>query len=141
MKRHIFFLFIALTLTACSLNDRDISAQITAQFEASKTVPINLAQVGPPSWERFCVLLPHSTNETAAQVLGFKWDVKSNSAIVNDEKINLLVFIKNNEVLAITEHRRDKGDFLRLEPKCLARAQAVLVRRVEADGLVQLVSE
>lgn len=141
MERHALFLFAALILVACSRMDRSISAQITEQFDASNSAPIDLARVGPPIWERVCVLGPYATNEAAEKILGFKWDVQRQSSIVVDDRINLVLFLKNDEVLAFTEHRRDKGDFLDLKPRCLARTQAILVRRAGADGLVQLVPE
>lgn len=132
---------LALMLTACSGSDRNISAKLTEQFDASTSAPINLAQVGPPTWERVCVIGPYATNQTAEQILGFKWNVQSRSSIGGNDGINLLVFLKDQEVLAFTEHRRDKGDFLKLQPKCLPRIRSTLARRVEADGWVQLVSE
>ncbi len=141
MKHRVFIFFAVLILVACSRMDRGISAKITELFDASNSAPIDLAQVGPPSWERVCVLGPYVTNEAAEHILGFKWDVQRQSSIVVDDRINLVVFLKNEEVLAFTEHRRDKGDFLDLKPRCLARTQAVLVRRAGADGLVQLVPE
>ena len=141
MKPRTSMLPVALILVACSPGDGSISAQITEKFEAGGSAPINLTQVGPPSWERVCVLGPYTTNEAAEQVLGFKWDVQSKSSIGSSDGINLLVFLKNQEVSAYTEHRRDKGDFLELKPRCIGRNQASLLSRVEASGWVQLVSQ
>jgi hypothetical protein len=141
MKPYTLIALLALILVACSSGDGNISAKITEQFDANSSAPINLAQVGPSTWERACIIVPYSTNKTAEQILGFKWDVQSKSSIGSSDGINLLVFLKGQEVLAYTEHRRDKGDFLKLEPKCVDRNQATLARKVEADGWVQLVSK
>ena len=82
------------------------------QFEANKIDPIDLSIIGPASWERVCVLSPYTTNQTAEQVLGFKWDAESKTSIARRDGINVLVFVQTQQVVAYTEHPRNKGDFL-----------------------------
>jgi len=117
-----------------------ISEQITAQFDASKTTSIDLSVVGPASWERVCVLSPYTTNQTAEQVLGFKWDAESKTSIAGSDGINVLVFVQNQQVVAYTEHPRNKGDFSKLQPRCLPRSQSTVERKSGADGWVFLVA-
>jgi len=119
---------------------QEISAQIEEQVKASTTVPVDLALVGPSSWERVCVLAPYTNNERAEQIIGFKWNAEGKTAITSSDGINVLVFVKDHEVIAYTEHHRNKGDFSKLEPQCLARGQATLVRQPDSGGKIFLIT-
>ncbi len=132
----IFFFLVS----ACADNSNEISAQIEAQFKDNSTAPVNLALVGPSSWERVCVLGPYTNNERAKHVLGFEWDARGKTSIAGNDGINVLVFVKDNEVIAYTEHPRNQGDFSKLKPRCLAREHATVVRRPDRDGWVFLVA-
>jgi len=127
MKRNSLALPLML-LIGCSGGSSSISEQITAQVEASKTSPIDLSVVGPTSWDRVCVLGPYATNQHAEKVLGFKWDAESKTSIAGSDGITVLVFIQNQQVVAFTEHPRNKGDFTKLQPRCLLRSQAIVKR-------------
>ena len=133
MKAHLPLLFLVSLLSACSGVNEEISAQIQAQYDASSTAPINLALVGPSTWERVCVLGPYTMNEHAEKVLGFKWDATGKTSIGGNDGINVLVFVKDSEVIAYTEYRRDKGDFSQLTPHCLPRDQAIVVRQIDPN--------
>ena len=136
-----FFAF-ALTLpwlTSCGNHmQTEISEEIARQFEASKNSPIHLATVGPLAWQ--CVLPPYSTNKATAETLGFEWDAEAETSIGVNDGINVLVFIKAEEVIAYTEHPRNQGDFSKLEPKCLDRENSTVVRQVNGSGWVYLAS-
>jgi hypothetical protein len=97
-------------LFACS-SGSNISEQIESQFKASEATSVNLAVVGPASWDRVCVLRPYTDNQRTAQVLGFKWDSEAKTSIAESDGINVLVFVQGKEVVAHTEHPRSKGDF------------------------------
>lgn len=127
-------------LFGCSSGSSAISEQIAVQFESSKTTPIDLSVVGPASWERVCVLSPYTTNQTAEQVLGFSWDAESKTSIAGSDGINVLVFVQNQQVVAYAEHPRNKGDFSKLQPRCLPRSQATVTRELGAGGWVYLVA-
>jgi hypothetical protein len=137
MKKLTPFFFAMLLLSACTNGDKSISQQLTAEFDASTSAPIDLAKLGPPTWEKVCVLGSYTPNKEAEKVLGFKWDVEQKSSIAKNDNINLLVFIKGQEVLAYTEHPRNKGDFLKLRSRCLPRNQSTLLRQSDSNGVVQ----
>ena len=103
------FIAVALLLTACSRADQGISTRLTARVDS------------------------------AEQRLGFKWDANGKSSIGTNDGINLLVFVKGQEVVPYAEHPRHKGDFLNLDPRCLSRSKAQLLRRSGPGGRVQLV--
>lgn len=135
-----FFATCFLGVSACS-DLSEISLQIEAQFKANDISPINLALTGPVSWERVCVLGPYSNNSYAERVLGFKWDAEGKTSIYGSDVVNVLVYIKENQVVAYTEHPRNKGDFSQMNPPCLSRESAVLVRKRGSDGWVFLVPQ
>jgi hypothetical protein len=141
MKNIIFTLLCIFGLLACSKPNQDISAQITKQFESSGSSAIDLRQVGPADWERLCAIGPYAFNNSVEKLLGFKWAALGLSSIGGNDSIYLLVFIKGKQVVAYTEHPRNKGDFYNLTPKCLAREVAVLKRKADSTGWVQLVYE
>lgn len=130
-----------LLLSACTSSDNSISQKLTKEFDASTSSPIDLAKLGPPTWEKVCVLGPYITNGEAEKVLGFKWDVEKKSVVTTNDGINLLVFVKNREVLAYAEHPRNKGDFLKLQSRCLTRKQSILLRQSNSGWGIQLVAQ
>lgn len=117
-------LMLSLLLIGCAAGDPDISAQITAQFDATPSAPIDLRHIAGPDWERMCVLSPYTNNQRTAETLGFAWDAERISSIGTDDGIATLVFIHDNEVIAFTEHPRNKGDFVGIQPSCLERTRA-----------------
>lgn len=135
---HAFSVLFNLLLWGCASGDSAISAQIEALLKANPSAPVNLAQIGPSSWERVCVLTPYTNNERAQQVLGVKWDAESRTSIAANDGINVLVFIQDQEIVAYTEYPRGKGDFSKLQPPCLLREQAVVVREQTSDGWLYL---
>lgn len=138
MKRTWLALPLVLPLFACSSNNSPISDQITKQFEAENSAPIDLSVVEPASWDRVCVLGPYTLNETAEEILGFKWDAEAMTSIAGSDGINVLVFVQKQQVIAYAEHARSKGDFSKLQPRCLLRSNATVVRERRADGWVYL---
>jgi hypothetical protein len=140
MKRCAFTLFAGLFLVACANGDQSISAAIRAQFDSSPSAPVELGLLGPKDWDRVCIIGPYSDNVEAERIFGFQWDVESKTSIMTNEGVNLLVFIKDREVLAFTEHPRKKGDFQLSKQHCFARANAVFTRKVGSSGWVSLVA-
>jgi len=71
-----------------------------------------------------CILTPYTDNAQAEKVLGFKWGAEDKTSIAGSDGINVLVFIKDNEVIGYTEHPRNKGDFVNVTPKCITQDHA-----------------
>lgn len=138
-RTRVVVLAYSLLCGACS-SGGNISGQIELQFKASEAAPINLALVGPASWERVCVLTPYTDNNRTEQVLGFEWNSEAKTSIAGSDGINVLVFVQGKEVVAYAEHSRSKGDFSQLQPQCLPRRLATVKRRVGSGGRVLLVA-
>lgn len=123
---------------ACSNQTQGISHDIESQLNQSQTEPIDIRAVGPADWESVCILEPYTNNQMAEEILGFQWDAESETEIDGSDGINVLVFVRGQEVVAFTEHPRNKGDFVGIEPKCFSRQQAIFTRQVGTDGWVFL---
>lgn len=132
---------LLLTLSACSSASPEISRQIDDEYDASRGTRIDLSRVGPPTWDRVCVLGPYADNRRAEATLGFAWNVWLNSSIAWSDGINVLVFIRGADVVAYAEHPRNgRGDFAKLASTCLARGNAVVVPQATPDGWTYLVA-
>jgi len=100
------------------------SSAIANQFAASGNRTVDLASAWPEGWDRVCVLGPYSNNAAAAQVLGFDWDVESQSSISTKDGISLLLFVQGSSISRHIDHRRNQGDFSNLSGRCFRREQA-----------------
>lgn len=141
MSYRIPRILICLLIAGCTHGDPGISGQLETALRARPAGPVDLAKIGPPAWERMCVLRPYTNNARAEQVLGFKWDAEGKTSIAGNEGINVLLFTRGREVVAYTEHPRSQGDFSEMRPPCLSRAQASVVREQMSDGWVLLLAD
>ncbi|MBE9140775.1 LysE family translocator [Nodosilinea sp. LEGE 07088] len=88
---------------------------------------IDLADIGPPNWERLCVLSPYSTNENASSTLGFDWDVEGKTGIESRDDVYVLVFVDQGNVLSHVEIPRQERELINSSISCLERADSIIV--------------
>lgn len=132
MSRALLPFMIASLLCACN-GAPDISEQIEDRVKADDA-RLDLATLGPKDWERMCVLGPYTNNQRANEILGFHWDAEGYTSIYSSDAINVLIFMRGNEVVAYDEVLRSKADFADLDPPCVARTTAILVRTSGGAG-------
>lgn len=130
--------FCFFLIAGCSSHDQAINDAIASQFKRDTTKLIDLSVVGTEQWERVCILTPYMGNAQVEKVLGFKWDAENKTSIAVSDGINVLVFIKDTEVVGYTEHPRNKGDFANVKPKCIVRDRAKFERVNGDDGWAYL---
>jgi hypothetical protein len=131
----------AIETITCNRGDalNSIEVFLWEQIQAGKPF-VDLATIGPERWERFCVIGPYSSSETAGKVIGFPWDVeKQYPDIPANEGAQVLVFVRGQRVIASSEHYRGRGDFVSLEGQCLSRAQSKLVMKKDTQERTLLV--
>jgi len=115
---------LLLTWPSCESPTLNLSEEITREFKASGRTFVNLAQVLPSAWDKVCILGPYSTSKHAYETLGFAWPVETQSSISASDRIALLLFVKNAEVVKFVEHPRRDGDFANLSCQCFVREKA-----------------
>ena len=113
--------------TLASCRSGQISTEIQRQFEARGSV-VDLATAYPSQWERVCILGPYSRNSSARTALGFEWDAEANSSIESNDRVSLLIFVSNGEVVEYVEHPRSHGDFSNLTTQCFAKTLSVFAQ-------------
>ena len=84
---------------------------------------VNFSESIEGDWEQLCIFEPYSDNDKAAELLGFAWDLESNSGIYSLDSITLLVFASTASVVQFEEVTRDV-DFSPLGGKCYDRSAA-----------------
>ena len=149
MRLQALLLLPLFSLTCGSCSDStspkiDISPQINKQLQTNPKQPIDLALLGPDSWQKVCVLTPYIGKERASKILGFQWQNLDETSIANYDHETLLAFVEEQEVVAFAEYPRSQGDFSKLEPPCLTRADAKVIREPnpkKPEGIVFLVKD
>lgn len=129
----VFCIFgIALLTIGCknteqAKENKQISVLIDQQFNQKNLSYIDLAKVSDKSWDRVCIIGPYALNKAAEEVLGFKWDIEKNTEITSNDRISLLIFVKNNQVVEFVQHPRNKVDFSSGKIGCLPSNAAKFV--------------
>ncbi|MGR3276570.1 hypothetical protein ACSYAD_15805 [Acaryochloris marina NIES-2412] len=119
----------------------NVTAAIADHLQTQPDQPFDLGTLGSDEWQKICVLDPYTANTEGAKILGFNWDFESQSSIKENDGINLLVFVKDQSVVAFAEHLRHKGDFTSLEPSCLDREDAVVKPRKGTKDWISFVKD
>lgn len=135
MKQHCL---LALCLMLVGCNCPQISNTIAEQVSAANAVDFHTFV--PGNWDRFCVLGPYSTGETARDTLGFSWPIGSRSSVKSNDGISLLLFVREQQVVHSVDHPRNKGDFAKLSGRCFTSEQAQFVLKAgRTDNWPELV--
>ena len=124
MRISLRMLFV-LILSACDSPAPNITEEITHQFQSSGRTFVNLATVVQTDWDKVCILGPYSTSKHANETLGFSWPLEVKSTIGTSDRIALLLFVKNHEIVEFVEHPRRDGDFANLSRQCVTREKAI----------------
>ena len=115
---------VILSLASCHSPTSEISEEITRQFQSSGRTFVNLADVLPGDWDKVCILGPYSDNKATKETIGFHWDIESQSSIESNDRIALLLFLKDHTVVKSVEHARRDGDFTNLSRQCFPKTHA-----------------
>jgi len=84
-------------------------------------------------WDRLVVLPPYATANLAQRGLGFAWSEVNKSASQMQDRYQLLVFVRGDEVVAWVDHDIGRGDFGALvDQPPLPNSQALF--EVQTDG-------
>lgn len=136
MKTLILVLITLVTIGCSSGGDSDsgLSIKIDTLLNRDKTEIVDLTMLGNDNWDRVCFFGPYTRD--ANKALGFDWDIKKETSIEESDSINVIAFVKNENVVDFVEYPRKKGDFAKLSGQCFLRGDAKFSRKTDADGWV-----
>ena len=115
MKTKVLSLLIIWSLTACNnlfqLNsDKDLTKSIEAKIKDNPE-KISLSNIEDLDYDKLLILEPYSNIEKTEKSLNVDLSNISENNIHSIDDINLLVFLKNNKSIKISELSRLNGDF------------------------------
>lgn len=108
-------------VSGCSkedLKNRDVEKAIFEIIADQSSHEINLLQLTDFEWEHAYLFAPYTDQEQINETLGFEYNDKSQ--IANRDDIYLLVFVKQNKVIAYAEMDRQQADFTAADNRALS---------------------
>ena len=132
MQKLIVILTCVGLLAGCNSAATQTRDTLTEQLESSAET-ITLADIGPSDWERFCVLAPYLTHESAIAQLGFDWDAESETSIERRDDVYIVVFADQENVISHVEMPRQSRELINSSISCLERSNSTIAWSVD-DG-------
>lgn len=141
MKKIILTVILTLNLVSCKyLSQLNSDSGITEILEAKiKENPkkIDLTKIENLEYDKLLILEPYSNVEKIEKELKIDLSNISEHHIYSSDDINLLVFVKNNKSVKISEMNRTNGDFENC--KILINRENVLFKKNE-KGIITLLN-
>ena len=105
-----------------------VDGEVRGQIASAAGGVIDLRSVGPPGWNRLCVLTPYITPAEAERRVGCPFDWAWHTDVHHHDGVCALAFVRDGadgtELLAFAEVRWREADFARVDPPCVPRAAA-----------------
>ncbi|WP_338407430.1 hypothetical protein [uncultured Flavobacterium sp.] len=116
MKTKVLSVFFILSLTACNYlfqlnSDNDLTKIIETKIKENPK-KISLSNIEDLDYDKLLILEPYSNIEKTEKELKVDLSNISENNIHSSDDINLLVFLKNNKSIKISELPRVNGDFV-----------------------------
>jgi len=130
-------------VTACSsprvaLRERLISA-LEQKRGNDHQVIVPLKQVTGFAWDKFYAFGPYTAAAQINRQLGFDWPGAANTGIEHQDQFDLLIFVKDDNVVEYVTYPREHGDFYKLRKSGYAPDEAIFEIRLEDHGIPMLV--
>lgn len=98
---------------------------------------LTMASLTDFDWDTLYVISPYSNVEIFIEANGLIAKEKINSSIEVNDGINLLLFVKNGEIISYVEHNRASGDFTYSnELKDRYSSQESIFQMTQVDGWI-----
>jgi hypothetical protein len=115
MKKVVVSLLLIMNLISCqSLSQLNSDKELTKTIETKikdNPMKIDLTKIDNLDYDKLLILEPYSNIEKTEKELNIDLSNISENQIHSSDGINLLVFLKNNESVKISELSRTNGDF------------------------------
>lgn len=113
---------------------QSVAWSLTEQMRSGPGTVIDFAELSPLPWNRLYIFGPYTSHEHIHRCLGFRWPGMRWTSIGDSDRVNLVVFVRNEEVIHWFEYPRKRGELGGL-------ANAIGYARGDALFRVQLLSE
>ncbi len=124
-------------LTVCS---KPVSSYLSERVRRGQGTVIDFVEAAPFSWDRLYIFGPYTSAECICNRLGFDWQGVSSTSIRESETVNLLVFVKGQEVVHWFEYPRSDGELEGLvNQKGYSRKEAKFQVHLGADNRLALI--
>ena len=100
------------------------------KIDFSKTIHTNFDHV--------CIFGPYINNESVEHILGFKWNIEEKTNIQIEDGHNVIVFVKDKQVIQYVKHPRNLGDFSSLSGQCFDKYNSILERTKTTNKWIHL---
>ena len=111
MKKIFTLLMTLLIITSCQLkSDKSLTKIIETKIKDNPT-KIDLTSIDKLDYDKLLILEPYSNIEKTQTELNVDLSNINGNQIDLSDRINLLVFLKNNKSIKISELNRKNGDF------------------------------
>lgn len=111
MKKIFILLMTLLIITSCQLkSDKSLTKIIETKIKDNPT-KIDLTSIDKLDYDKLLILEPYSNIEKTQTELNVDLSNINGNQIDLSDRINLLVFLKNNKSIKISELNRKNGDF------------------------------
>ncbi len=111
MKKIIISLLTLMILTSCQLNsDKELTKILETQIKENSQ-KIDLSKIEALDYDELIILEPYSNIEKIQTELNLDLSNISKNQIYHSDFINLVVFLKKNKSIKISELDRNIGDF------------------------------
>jgi len=141
--RKVIVVCLCVLLSGASLSwllvrSSSVSRSLATQIQRGPGTVIDFAEVAPFPWDRLYIFGPYTSPEHVQKSLGFSWPEYWRTSIQDSKRANLVVFVRERQVVHWFEHPRKDGELGYLDdPKGYARGEAHFrVQREGTDGLV-----
>lgn len=111
MKKIFTLLMTLLIITSCELkSDKSLTKIIETKIKDNPS-KIDLTSIDKLDYDKLLILEPYSNIEKTQTELNVDLSNINGNQIDLSDRINLLVFLKNNKSIKISELNRKNGDF------------------------------
>jgi hypothetical protein len=129
MRRRFVLACLALGLIAglCGwllLRPDPVSWALSQQMRRGPGATVDFAEIAPFPWDRVYFFGPYTSHDQIQRTLGFAWRDVGKTAIESSKGVNLVVFVRDREVVYWFEHARHEELGALAEPTGFAREQA-----------------
>lgn len=142
--RYILFLVLVI-LVGCSSGGQNkkqqadlqqkLSAAVEKKRQSDERVVIQMKSLTDFEWDKFYVFDPYSNAEEVRETLGFDTTIMAYSRIKDTDSHNLLVFVRDKQVVVFIDYPRGAGDFDKLKRR-EGYTPAEAIFEVKAEGML-----